>query len=289
MGIDPLDAFLWTFRRSEKDVIKLYDALSDVMTLATGGHMINFGLWDDTTKDPVAAQQNLCDIFAEMAALEDSQVILDVGCGYAAPAARWHNCYASEFVCVNINLGQLQDAIKNPDVESICDTGGSGIRLVNATATKMPFADSSADRVLAFESPQHFRPLESFLAEARRILKHGGMLVLALPTLSEAVSSPLVKLGLLAMTWSSEHYSSGYVLSLLKENGFDILERRSIGSQVYRPLADYYAQNRTDIRRRLLSTYPGYVETILDRSMQKMAQVSDDSIVEYAMISCKKV
>ena len=59
--------FLWTFRRSERDVIKLYDSLSDVMALATGGDMINFGLWDEGTPDPISAQRRLCRAFAEMA------------------------------------------------------------------------------------------------------------------------------------------------------------------------------------------------------------------------------
>ncbi|MDP3779675.1 MAG: methyltransferase type 11, partial [Nitrosopumilaceae archaeon] len=40
--INPLEVFFWTFRRNEKDVINLYDSLSDVMMIATGGDMLNF-------------------------------------------------------------------------------------------------------------------------------------------------------------------------------------------------------------------------------------------------------
>ena len=35
---------LWTFRRNENDVVNLYNTLSPVMQLATGGDMLNFGL-----------------------------------------------------------------------------------------------------------------------------------------------------------------------------------------------------------------------------------------------------
>ena len=287
-AIGPLDAFLWTFRRSERDVIRLYDALSGVMTLATGGRMINFGLWDDSTRDPIAAQDNLCDAFAGMARLQDAGTILDVGCGYAAPAVRWHDSYDSEFVCVNINLRQMRDSRSDPGVAEKSRLRGTGIRLVNATATRMPFADRFADRVLAFESPQHFRPLEMFLAEAWRTLKPGGMLAMALPVVSEGVAVPLVKLGLLAMTWSSEHYTAKFVTSLLERSGFEITRAESVGPRVYRPLADYYSRNRDDIRRRLLSEYPGYVEAVLDRSMRKMARVSDAGVIEYLMVSCRK-
>ena len=37
---------LWTFRRNEKDIVNLYNTLSPVMQLATGGNMLNFGCWD---------------------------------------------------------------------------------------------------------------------------------------------------------------------------------------------------------------------------------------------------
>ena len=287
--VDPLDVFLWTFRRSERDVIKLYDSLSDVMALATGGDMINFGLWDEGTPDPISAQRRLCLAFAEMAGLRDGERVLDVGCGYAAPAAQWHDTCKSEFFCVNINLGQLRDSQRNPDVASKSRMRkDGGIRLVNATATRMPFADCWADRVLAFESPQHFRPLRSFIAESRRILKPGGLLALALPVVSADTAAPVIKLGLLAMTWSSEHYTADFVLSLLAEEGFDILERQEIGPHVYGPLADYYSQNRDAIRQKLLLRYPGYVEAILNKSMQKMKQVSRDGIIGYLMVSCQK-
>jgi len=43
VAIDPFEVLLWTFRRNEKDVVNLYNALSDVMRLTTGGDMLNFG------------------------------------------------------------------------------------------------------------------------------------------------------------------------------------------------------------------------------------------------------
>jgi len=45
--IDPIELLLWTFRRNEKDVVNLYNALSDVMRLSTGGDMLNFGYWTE--------------------------------------------------------------------------------------------------------------------------------------------------------------------------------------------------------------------------------------------------
>ena len=42
LTVNPIDAILWTLRRNEKDVIKLYDSLSPIMQLATGATMLNF-------------------------------------------------------------------------------------------------------------------------------------------------------------------------------------------------------------------------------------------------------
>ena len=54
--------FLWTFRKNEKDVINLYNTLSPVMQIATGGTMLNFGYWSSQHLDPISAQENLCHI-----------------------------------------------------------------------------------------------------------------------------------------------------------------------------------------------------------------------------------
>lgn len=285
-AVDPLELFLWTFRRNERDIVRLYDSLSDVMTLATGGTMINFGLWEDDTSEPISAQRNLCELFARAADLASGEVVLDVGCGYAAPAAQWLVSRSPEIFCVNINMRQLHEAQRDLQVASAVRAGS--IHLIGATATSLPFGDEIADKVLAFESPQHFKPLSAFLDESQRVLKPGGTLAMALPVVSDHLQAPLVKLGLLAMTWSSEHYAEEFVLSELKKAGFVLMGRDEIGSMVYVPLADYYLQHRPKIRRRLLNRYPAYVETILYMSMRKMRQVSKDGIIGYLVLTCKK-
>ena len=84
--INPIELFLWTFRRKEKDVVNLYDSLSDLMRLATGGDMLNFGYWDDTTTTPLDAQKKMCTIFGKKALLSSEQNIVDVGSGISSPA-----------------------------------------------------------------------------------------------------------------------------------------------------------------------------------------------------------
>lgn len=274
VSINPLDLFLWTFRRNEKDVVNLYTSLSPVMQLATGGSMLNFGYWSKNHVDPISAQNNLCMVFAKMADLSNAQKVVDVGSGLSAPSIIWRDQYPDlKLYDVNINFKQL------------CFSGSEkNIEFLNSSSTKLPFADNSVDRVLALESAQHFKSLSDFLSESKRILKKSGLLAIAIPI---ANKNPSVgNLGLLKFTWSSEHYTLDFVKNLIFANGFTISEETLIGSNVYDPLADYYVENRDKLRKQILKNYSSYVEKILFKSLQKMKQASEEKIIDYVLLKC---
>ena len=273
--INPLDVLLWTLRRNEKDVINLYDSLSPVMQVATGGSMLNFGFWTDKIKEPILAQENLCDFFGKLAELDNAQTVVDVGSGLSAPAIFWRNLYEKlNLNCVNINYKQL------------CFSGPEkNIEFINSTSTRLPFADNSVDRVLALESSQHFKPLDSFISESKRILRKSGILALALPvTLSHA---SIRKMGILKFTWSSEHYGADFIKKLVVDKGFTITDERLIGDQVYDPLADYYVKNRDSLKKSIKQKYPDFVEKILFKSMLKMKKSSEEKMIDYLILKCK--
>lgn len=266
-----MQVILWTFRRNEHDVINLYNSLSPVMQLATSGDMLNFGYWDNAS-DPVAAQNNLCSLVDEVAELSSAMRLVDIGSGLSAPAARWKTAHDSlEISCVNINFQQLLAARQ-----------ANNVSLLNATSTILPFADGSADRIVALESAQHFRPLDRFVSESRRVLQPAGLLVIAIPVITRSL--PFFKLGILSWTWSSEHYELEYVKSTIENNGFEIKDVRHIGHQVYEPLADYYALHRGALRKKILDKYPAFLENILYRSLLKMKDVSREEIIDYVII-----
>lgn len=272
--INPLDVFLWTVRRNEKDVVNLYNSLSPVMQLATGGTMLNFGYWTGNASEPVSAQENLCREFGELAGLEGAETAVDLGSGMSAPAIFWQRGFRRlNLYCVNTNLSQLAFSGSLANIEYL-----------NSTATKLPFSDGSADRVLALESSQHFKPYEDFVSESRRILKPSGVLALALPVvLTEASIS---RLGVLKLTWSSEHYRLDWIRDMLRSGGFEISAERLIGKYVYEPLADFYIENRTVLRESILKKYPAYVEKILFQSILKMKRASEERVIDYALFRC---
>ena len=273
VSINPVDVFLWTFRRSEKDTVNLYNTLSPVMQLATGGTMLNFGYWTNDHKEPIPAQENLCMVFGDLAELSSAKHVVDVGSGLSAPSHLWQQKFPEiSLYDVNINYSQLSFGKKQK------------IEFLNSSSTKLPLADNSVDRVLALESAQHFKPISDFISESKRVLTTNGLLVMAIPvTLG---NSSIKDLGMLKFTWSSEHYSFDDVKNTINSNGFSITEEQLIGNHVYDPLADYYIQNRDQLKKSILEKYPNYVENILYKSIIKMKDASEKKIIDYALLKC---
>ena len=276
MLINPLDLLLWTFRRNETDVVKLYDALSPIMEISTGGDMLNFGFWDETTFHPVDAQKRLCEMMGDMAQISSAEIIADIGSGILGPAKIWKSQYPSlQISSVNVNFSQLASVKPN------------NISKLNSTARMLPFSNSSLDRVIALESAQHFKPIGDFFSESNRVLKDDGILAIAIPTATE--NSNLSNLGILKFTWSSEHYSQKNIVNEISKNGFEIIESNEIGKNIYSPLAEYYLNNRDELQKKILSRYSKYVEKILFESMKKMQSASENDLIGYSILKCKKL
>ena len=281
MQLNPLDIIFWTFRRNEKDVVNLYNTLSPVMQLAVGGDMLNFGYWENGSTTPIAAQQALCSKVGKLGELDSGENMIDVGSGVAGPARFWSNEYPElDIICVNTNFTQLQNAISAKNIERINQH--------NSTSANFPFASDSIDRVIALESAQHFKDFDSFISESKRVLKNNGILVIAIPVARKFENS-LMKLGILSFTWSSEHYSTDFIKTKLKDHNLEIMEIDSIGEKVYSPLTKFYTQNRKEIKQNLNSVFPSYLEKILYKSLLKMKEVSESKTIDYVLIKCRKV
>ena len=282
MKINPLEILLWTFRRNENDVVNIYNTLSPAMQLATGGNMLNFGLWDKSDVSAAKAQNRLCDVVARLAELDSGKSLLDVGSGLSSPAIRWTESYPDiEIWCVNINYLQLQAAKnylrKKKSSPAICE--------INATSAMLPFSKKSMERIVALESAQHFRPFENFISESSRVLKKDGILTFAIPVAKKNLN--LINLGILTLTWASEHYSKNFVIRMTSKK-FDIVEKMEVGQDVYDPLGDYYVKNRRNIQKMLLKQYPSYVENILYKSLLKMKKASREKLIDYLLVKCVK-
>lgn len=274
MPINLFEMLMWTFRRNENDVVKLYDSLSPLMQLSTTGDMLNFGLWNDHTQSPIDAQNNLCKSVGEMANLSNAESLIDVGSGILGPAKKWHFDYPNlDIFAININFNQLRNSSQN------------SIQRINATSRFLPFSNRSVDRIIALESAQHFKPLEVFLSESKRILKHDGIFVMAIPTVLKNASS-IRDLGILSFTWSSEHYTIEGIKEKIHQAGFKILDEQNIGQNVYVSLADYYFEHREKLQTKIKTKFSSSTEKILFHSLKKMKELSENDRIGYVLLKC---
>ena len=112
-------------------------------------------------------------------------------------------------------------------------------------------------------------------------------MLLAIPTTTD--NANLTNLGVLKFTWSSEHYSEIQIKNEISKNKFEIIESKNIGKNVYVPLAEYYIENRNELRKKILTRYSSYVEKILFGSMKKMKSSSENDLIDYSLLKCKKL
>ena len=273
---------LWTFRRNENDVVNLYNTLSPVMQLATGGDMLNFGYWHKEDISPVNAQNRLCNKIGKLAELNSAKSLLDIGSGLSLPAIMWNVSYPNiDISCLNINYTQLQLAQKIVNEKTLNQT----IHEINSTSTMLPFLTDSVERIIALESAQHFKPFNNFVAESYRVLKKDGILTIAIPVIKK--KSSMRNLGILALTWSSEHYSERFVINEITKK-FKLIKKIEIGPNVFEPLTNYYFKNRKKLQNKILTKYTSYVENILFKSLLKMKKASNEGIIGYLIIKCIK-
>ena len=277
-----MEIVLWTFRRNENDVVNLYNTLSPVMELATEGSMLNFGYWHKKDTSPIDAQNRLCNEVGKIAELGSANSLLDIGSGLSSPAIMWATQYPRiDISCVNINYIQLQLAKKIVKERIL----GSVIHEVNSTSTLLPFSTNSVERVIALESAQHFKPFNNFILESHRVLKKDGILTFAIPVVKK--NSNIKNLGILTLTWSSEHYEQDFVIRTTSKK-FKLIEKIEIGSDVFEPLANYYIKNRKKLKNKILTKYPSYVENVLFKSLLKMKRASHEKLIDYLLIKCIK-
>lgn len=294
--INPIDAILWGIRRNQRDVINLYSSLSPLMSITTGGDMLNFGYWSDGINNPIKAQENLCNIIGKLAELESAKTLLDVGSGLSSPALFWKNEYSLlEIYCININYPHLICANKLKEQffveKNINGNFKSDISLFNSTAIKLPFKKESIDRIIALESAQHFKPFIEFIRDVKNILKKEGIFIIAIPVIKNFLSpiQNLVKLGILSFTWASEHYVLKDILEMLSRENFKIIEIQNIGEFVYTPLSEYYIKNRKILLKKITSEYGSLLEYILFKSLVKMDKLSKAKIIDYVLIKLSKI
>ncbi len=234
-------------------VTNVYDLLSS-RSPAAAGLYLNLGYWEDA-RNLDEACEGMAALVADTAEMGSTDIVLDVGFGFGDQDIYWARTYRpAQIIGLNITASQVELARQRVGELSLADR----IDLRLGSATHMPLAANSVDKVVALESAFHFDTRERFFEEAYRVLRPGGRLVLA-----DIIPMPPTQ-GLakrLAQRWSWRQASGKFVIpnanaytrehyaSKLQRVGFIGGEVRSIRDQVYRPLHAYLAQDSEAVKR----------------------------------------
>jgi ubiquinone/menaquinone biosynthesis C-methylase UbiE len=135
------------------------------------GHsdFVNYGYWRKDTADAREAAENLMERLLCFLP-EKKGDILDVACGKGATTRYLCRYYPPSRV-TGINISETQLAT--------CRENAPACRFLLMDAVDLQFPDNSFDSIICVEAAFHFQTRQRFLAEACRVLKPGGRLLLS--------------------------------------------------------------------------------------------------------------
>jgi cyclopropane fatty-acyl-phospholipid synthase-like methyltransferase len=325
-----INTLLSLLRRDERAVVNIYQAFISYARILSRTNMINFGYWTQETTSIKQAQEALCTLTGNLAELDTAKNVLDVGSGLSGPAEQWNLDYKfiKSLVCIDVNYRALkislalygknghnnklllESSVKTEVTNDKYITNDESVVLsrVNATATCLPFGDSFTDRIIALESAQHFKSFLEFIRESHRVLKNTGLIVVAIPVITIPRPNRMSRikvlnslrnlrvLGILSLTWASQHYEFEQIKSVFSQEHFVIKDVLRIGKSVYIPLTDFYIKDRKEFRKNVLDKHSSFLkkialditERIVYRSALKMKQLSLSGDIDYVLIKATK-
>lgn len=153
------------------DVAAHYDELDPFYRDVWGEH-VHHGLWETGTERPDEAVRTLVRRVAAQCAIVRGHRVVDIGAGYGATARLLAREIGVRVTGLTVSRAQYEHALRASD-----GNGQGEVTILHRDWLSNGLADTSADAAIAIESTEHMADLGSALAEARRVLRPGGRLV----------------------------------------------------------------------------------------------------------------
>ncbi len=208
------------------DIAHHYDAL-DAFYRELWGEHVHHGLWLKRGESVETAVMNLIDRVAETAEIGPGSAVCDVGSGYGATGRYLYEMLGARVTGFTLSKVQFIHAVRqNPDPDNVI------YKLQDWCENQLP--DHSFDAVIAVESLSHMADKPAFFAQAYRVIRPGGRLVLAAWLTSERPRNwqkrlflkPICRDGRLPSLGSAAEYESMMADAGFTEPGHEDLSRR---------------------------------------------------------------
>jgi tocopherol O-methyltransferase len=225
-----------------------YDELDHFYRDVWGEH-VHHGLWLSGKETREQAVLQLTELVSRNALITPGTRVCDIGCGYGA-TARLLASQGADVTGVTISPAQY-------DVVSKRKAGSSNPEFVLGDWLTNDFPSDSFDAAIAIESSEHMLDLNAFFAQAHRILRAGGRLIVCAWLAAEKpgrraekwLLEPICREGRMPQMGSASDYRS-----LGERTGFTLQQFEDVSRSV--------APTWPEIVRRLLwkfATQPRYL------------------------------
>jgi erythromycin 3''-O-methyltransferase len=219
----------------EERIRKLYETVSSRPLFTKETHYMNMGYWKDGPQSLDDACEAMAEFMGDFGQFCREDRILDAGCGFGDQDIYWASHHTPrEITGVNISRLQVEYAQRRIKELGLQDC----ITMHLGSATSLPFADGSFDKVVTLESAQHFGTREDFFREAHRVLRPGGQIYTAdiIPMPGVAIGSFALK----ALALNKDNLYPGEVYEQkLRDAGFTNARVTSIRDVVLQPFKEY--------------------------------------------------
>ena len=162
---------------SNKDIERYYDiseAQYRQVWQLEKSRSLHYGYWDHSTKNLHEALLRINRIIADIAAINESDHVLDAGCGIGGSSLWLAENIKCKVLGISLSTRQIEKAgqlAKGLGLDKL-------VKFEKKDFTDTGYPDASFDIIWAIESFNHMIDKKQFTDEAYRLLKKGGRLVL---------------------------------------------------------------------------------------------------------------
>lgn len=181
----------------------------------------HFGYYDENHSNEDSAQEKYHEEFTRLLELEPGMKVLDAGCGQGVVAGYIAGKHDVNVTGVTITPHEVKSARKRALKNGV----ESRTSFLLADYATLPFADDTFDRIYTTESLSHAPDVTGVIAEFRRVLKPGGLLVCAEYVMDHAKFNDEAKrLAEMVKNYAAIHgvyqFGEGQFTQTLNDHGF---------------------------------------------------------------------
>jgi cyclopropane fatty-acyl-phospholipid synthase-like methyltransferase/phosphatidylglycerophosphate synthase len=196
---------------------------------------LSFGYWKDGTTEYTEATQNLLELVLDESGIEEADLVLNVACGNGVETMQIYErfkprrIHGIEITRAHVETSRRRAAALGLSKQLVFEHGD---------ACRTSFDDATFTQVIGIEGIAHFDTRELFIAEAHRVLKPGGLLMLTDCVLHRLPPGPAdtIASALCSRFWHMPRANWTSIpedRALLERHGFEVEFVRSIGDRVY--------------------------------------------------------